>query len=68
MSRGARFRQVDAIGVGQLISNVNSVNIRFWMQKDRPLIIYKDNQYRSVISRDMSKKSKKCTNLPRSTV
>ena len=35
---------------------------------DRPLIKYKDNQYRSIMSRDMQKKSRKCINLPQSTV
>ena len=35
---------------------------------DRPLIKNKNNQYRSIMSRDMPKKSRKCIKLPRSTV
>ena len=35
---------------------------------ERPLIKYKDNQYRSIMSRDMPRKSRKCINLSRSAV
>ena len=35
---------------------------------DRPLIKYKDNQYRSIMSRDMPKKCRKSINLTRAAV